>query len=171
MRRFLLWAGLVLVLASVNLMIVSKERTLAGGETLFLELAPRDPRSLLQGDYMTLRYRIASDALAALPEPSLSGHLVVRPDAQGVARFVRIHDGATPLEPGEHLLQFRQRGRVVRLASDAFFFQEGQGKHYARARFGELRVNAAGEAILVALRDETLRRLAPPGANSGASEP
>jgi uncharacterized membrane-anchored protein len=42
----------------------------------------------------------------------------------------------------------------VRLASDAFFFEEGQGQTYQRARFGELRVADDGSAVLVGLRDE-----------------
>ena len=52
-------AAVALVLIAVNLSIVAKERIKTGGEPIFLELAPVDPRSLMQGDYMALRFAIA----------------------------------------------------------------------------------------------------------------
>lgn len=59
MRSKLSLAGLLLVLLAVNLMVLNKESSLAQGRTVFLELAPVDPRSLMQGDYMVLRYALA----------------------------------------------------------------------------------------------------------------
>src|SRR5205807_976804 len=41
------------------LLVVEKERLLAEGAPILLELRPRDPRSLMQGDYMELRYALA----------------------------------------------------------------------------------------------------------------
>jgi uncharacterized membrane-anchored protein len=49
----------------------------------------------------------------------------------------------------------------VRIAGDAFFFQEGQAAIYQPARYGELRVAGDGDAVLVGLRDGELRPLAP----------
>ena len=46
------------MLAVFNVAIYRNERLLASGETLYLELAPVDPRSLMQGDYMRLRYAV-----------------------------------------------------------------------------------------------------------------
>ena len=43
-------AGLLLVLAAVNYSIYGKEEIVRSGETVYLELAPVDPRSLMQGD-------------------------------------------------------------------------------------------------------------------------
>ena len=40
--------------------IVAKERIKTNGERIFLALAPVDPRSLMQGDYMALRFEIAT---------------------------------------------------------------------------------------------------------------
>ena len=62
---------------------------------------------------------------------------------------------------GELLLRYRRRGPGVRIASEAFFFEEGQGPVYERARYGELRVDAEGNAVLVRLRDADLRELGP----------
>ena len=59
MRRLLVFIIAVVVLGVVNFEIYKKEQLLAEGMTVFLELMPRDPRSIMQGDYMVLRYNIA----------------------------------------------------------------------------------------------------------------
>lgn len=160
MRNIVLWGVLVLILVVVNGQIIGKERVLARGEIMLLELAPRDPRSLLQGDYMALRYRLARKVGRRFSKvASLDGHAVVRLDEHGVARFVRIYDAAQGLQGEEKLLFFRKRGESVRLAGDAFFFQEGQGERYQNARYGELRVDDEGNAVLVGLRDGQLQAL------------
>lgn len=151
-RLAVIAATTVLILAFVNLEIAGKERILREGTTVLLELAPIDPRSLLQGDYMALRYAMAGEVARAAVEKGVSeGRIVVDLDRNGVARFARIHEGE-PLTEGQHLLQFRKRGDSVRLASDAWFFEEGTAQAYRGARFGELRVADDGEAVLVAVR-------------------
>lgn len=167
MRNLIMWGGLLLILGVVNAMIAGKEHTLAGGDTMLLELAPRDPRSLLQGDYMTLRYAMATDASRALGHGSASGRLLVRVDADGVARYVRVYQEGETLAANQRLLYFRKRGGAVRLAGDAFFFQEGHGRHYSTARYGELRVDSDGHAILVGLRDGERKPLTTPEHTSG----
>ena len=159
MRGTLVGGGLLLVLAFANAAIIDKERELARGTRVLLELAPADPRSLIQGDYMRLRYRVAEqlgDSQALWPR---TGEIVVALDESGVARFVRRHDGRRPLGPREHLLAYRRRDGRLRVASDAFHFQEGEADRYARARYGELRVAPSGMGILVGLRDSSRRVL------------
>lgn len=142
----------LIILAFVTLEITDKEHILREGTPILLELAPIDPRSLLQGDYMALRYAMADEVARAAAEQGVAdGRIVIEPDADGVARFVRIYDGG-PLGNRQHLLQFRKRGESVRLASDAWFFEEGTGADFRGARFGELRVSREGEAVLVAVR-------------------
>jgi len=158
MRNALLFSGLVLVLAVPNFAIVQKERLLASGTPMLVELAPVDPRSLIQGDYMRLDYAIAR-ALSLGAESPRDGQLVVRLDDRGVAHFVRLHSTGAPLGPGEHLLLYRRRGSRTRIGTDAFFFQEGHANRYAGARYGELRVDGTGGSVLVGLRDSTQRPL------------
>ena len=52
-------------------------------------------------------------------------------------------------------------GETVRLASDAYFFEEGQWKTFESARYGELRVDDDGNAVLTGLRDENFQPLGP----------
>jgi uncharacterized membrane-anchored protein len=61
----------VAALTAVNFSIAAKERLLAHGRIVVLELAPVDPRSLMQGDYMQLNYRVAEKSRVAElgPEP------------------------------------------------------------------------------------------------------
>jgi uncharacterized membrane-anchored protein len=144
----------VVILGAVNTMIVGKERIVADGTVVLLRLAPRDPRSLMQGDYMALRYSLAGEVARAAKALEINdGHAVVALDDQQVARFIRIHDDDN-LGADEHLLQFRKRGETVRLASDAFFFEEGKWETYQPARYGALRIDANGNAVLTGLRDD-----------------
>src|SRR5437899_10641738 len=85
------------MLALVNFSIRGKERQLAGGTVVYLELAPVDPRSLMQGDYMALRFRMANDALPAIKgSVSVSdGRIVALLDERSVAAFRLREDGAT----------------------------------------------------------------------------
>jgi uncharacterized membrane-anchored protein len=160
-RKLVLWGVLALTLVTANLAIAGKERILSGGNTVYLVLLPVDPRSLLQGDYMALRYALAEEVGRQRDDQvSVSGRVVVTLDVLGVARFVRFDDGSGVAD-GEQLLQYRKRGEGVRIASEAFFFQEGQGPVYQSARYGELMVNDAGKAVLVGLRDEGFKRLRP----------
>ncbi|MCE7870249.1 hypothetical protein DYH09_07705 [bacterium CPR1] len=150
-RRLLLWLGLVLALGIPNLLIAQKEMLLARGQPVLLELALVDPRSLMQGDYMRLRYALASRV-------SGSGRMVIQLDARGVAQFVRPYEGG-PLAPGELLLRYRAAEGEPRLAAESYFFQEGQAEHFAAARYGELRVTPEGDSVLVGLRDADLEKL------------
>ena len=155
MRRGLIVAGLLLVLAVVGLMIVQKERVLASGLPIYLKLAPVDPRSLIQGDYMALRYAIESQA----PQDELvsRGRIVIRLDERGVGWFVRLDDG-TPLAAGESFLVYRKRGRL-RLGAESFFFEEGQAARYSRAQYALLMVAPSGDSVLVDLKGENLEEL------------
>ena len=156
MRRLhalLLPLGLVFTLGAANYDIIGKQRIVEDGARILLPIRPADPRSLLQGDYMTLRY-----ARTALPPASLSeslprrGTAIVRLDADGVAEFVRLDDGAA-LAAGELRLNYKRRlyEQEVSYGADSFFFQEGDADLYAQAKFSVLRVDAAGDSILVGL--------------------
>ena len=154
MKRALVIGGLALVLTLPNIAIWQKERVLAAGTPMLLELAPVDPRSLIQGDYMRLDYAMARSISEQKGWPR-DGLLVVSLDSAGVAKFVRRHESGEQLRAGERLLRYRARDNRVRVGSDAFHFQEGLANHFSRAKYGELRVDAHGTSVLVGLRDES----------------
>jgi len=160
--RVILLTG-VAVLALVNYSIYEKEQLLANGRVVLLELAPIDPRSLMQGDYMALRFRLQIDASAA--SPLRDGHIVAAVDDRGVAKFRRIDNG-TPLAAGEVKIFYRLRpgqfSDQVKLGTNAFFMQEGDEPYYRMARYGEARVDSDGQMLLTGLRSENLEKLGPP---------
>lgn len=158
-RNKILFGVLAVILVLANYLIISKENVLANGKLMLLELAPRDPRSILQGDYMVLRYRMAREIASNLKNLTHEGQVVVSLDKNNVAQFRRVHDGATALADNEHLLFYRKRNGVVKIATDAFFFQEQHGKYYSSARYGEIRISSDGDAVLTGLRDGDFREL------------
>ncbi len=148
------------VLAVANLGIREKETLIRDGRPVFVELAPVDPRSLMQGDFMRLNFNVPGDA-----EERRAGLLrrdrpqaVAQVDERGVARLTRLDHGE-PLKPGELRLELTPKdGRWI-LVSDAWFFAEGEAQRWSRARYGEFRVGADGRALLVDLRGPALEPL------------
>jgi uncharacterized membrane-anchored protein len=155
-------AAAIAIFALANHSILVKEALLAEGRVVLLELAPVDPRSLMQGDYMDLRFKAADEAFGRLSREAAKeiadGCVVVRTDARGVGHYVRRDDGKR-LTPDEVRMRYRVRGGQVKFATNAFFFQEGHAKYYERARYGEFRVAADGELLLTAMLGERLERL------------
>lgn len=171
MRRILVLIIAVLILGTINVAIYQQEQLLASGTALLLELAPVDPRALIQGDYMALRYKIAEEASRQVNKTRVTdGHLVVLRDKNQVAHFKEIYDGKTPLQVREYLLRFRKRGNEIRLGAESFFFQEGQAQYYGQARYGELRVTPTGESLLVGLRDKAFKPLNDPMARTSTGK-
>ena len=155
MNRALLLAGLVLILAIANWAIASRELLKSSGAVVYLELAPVDPRYIMQGNYMALSYKIDLKT----PATAESGYLIIRLDNRHVAKAVGWNS-----EPaaGELRLKYRSRDGRTSIGSDAYFFEEGTGELYRKARYGEFRVAENGEALLVGLRDANLVRLGKP---------
>ncbi|MBL0464661.1 GDYXXLXY domain-containing protein [Aeromonas veronii] len=151
----LLLSGLA-ILAGINATVWRYERAMSSGEVVLLRLAPVDPRSLMQGDYMRLNYEIARELTsrdARATQNKGSDTLVIRLDAHQVATLVA--DGKPDrLASDERLLQVHQSERQWQIGPDAYFFEEGTGEQYETARYGEFRLQADGKTLLVGLRDE-----------------
>jgi uncharacterized membrane-anchored protein len=162
MRKAIALFTALLVLAIVNFSIYQREQLLTHGRVVLLELAPVDPRSLMQGDYMALRFQIADDAFRGRPLKDLkNGRIVAALDVRGVATF-KGFDGTNPSNGNDVLLRYRIRNEQPKFATNAFFFQEGHAEYYQHARYGEFRVAPDGEMILTELRDADLALLRAP---------
>lgn len=171
MRKPLALLALVIALVLVNLNIWHKEQHLAQGRLVLLELAPVDPRSLMQGDYMMLRFVIEDALYHALPKQDDSqqrlavmvedGAMVVRVDEHAVAHFVARYKGQS-IHADQLLLRYRVRQGRVKFATRSFFFQEGHRRFYERARYGAFRVNQDGEMLLADLYDRHYQVIKPP---------
>lgn len=151
-------ATALLAIGLVQWDVQRKEQVIAQGQKVFVALAPVDPRSLMQGDYMTLNFRLppaVREQLDAMAKTDLSTtqHALAQLDARDVATLVRLTAANEALPSGTVSLPLRYlKGRWT-LVTDAWFFPEGQGPHFASARFGEFRVLPDGRALLVGLAD------------------
>jgi uncharacterized membrane-anchored protein len=167
MRRHLLLVGLALITAGFGWAVMQKEHVLSEGTVVFLELAPRDPRSLMQGDYMVLAYRLVRDVNEAMAvqeksgeeKSKMTGRMVLELDERQIATFARIDDGVAALAPGQVRMRFKSRTSDIQIGAESFFFQEGTAETFNAAKYGELRVDPDGVSVLVGLRDESLRVL------------
>jgi uncharacterized membrane-anchored protein len=148
-----------LVLVAVNFAIWQKEWLIETGKPVFVELAPADPRSLMQGDFMRLNFALPGDVRdQTIGLGNAKAHVVASQDARGVASLTRLDNG-TALHRGEFLIELVPKEHRLVLVTDAWFFQEGESDRWAQAKYGEFRVDEKGRAMLVGLRGERLEKL------------
>lgn len=162
LKLFIISANMLLVLLFFGFNIVKNEKVLSEGETVLLELRPVDPRSLMQGDYMTLHFEVCNHIYGL--EAESNKFCVVRLDDDRVAHFVSLtNDAAVALREDELLLRYSLEknswgGKFYTIGSDSYFFQEGTAIKYETAKYGMLKVVTKGEMIgtcsLVGLCDE-----------------
>lgn len=153
-----------IVIAVVQFSVARKNVVLENGRTVYLELLPRDPRSLMQGDYMVLRLAIsreASEFAEKHPDPAPTrGSLILSLNDRAVGSVVGLEDGEASEQPGQPI-RYRKTRRGYRFGLESFFFEEGDAAAYERARFAEVRISQNGRSILVGLADESLEPIRP----------
>ncbi|WP_051303675.1 GDYXXLXY domain-containing protein [Comamonas composti] len=148
--------GSVLVFGLVNWDVAGKEAVVAKGQPILMPLVPVDPRSLMQGDYMSLRFDLPSAIVQALDEQGLAAtaQVVASLDDKGVATVLRLARSGKALGAGEILLPLKRLKGGWVLVTDAYFFPEGQGQRFEQARYGDFRALPDGRALLVGLADD-----------------
>ncbi|RYD95354.1 MAG: hypothetical protein EOP54_15930 [Sphingobacteriales bacterium] len=153
--------NLLLLLGYFNWSIMAKEHTLEKGHLVLLELAPVDPRSLMQGDYMRLNYVINN-----IPQGvnlDKRGYCIIKPAKNGVAQKVRFQPDVQPLKAGELAIKYFSSGEGffagIHIGAESYFFEEGQAKHYEAAKYGGLMVDDAGNSVLTGLYDGNYKLL------------
>lgn len=150
--------NLILLLVYFNYSIAKKEELLTDGQLVLLELAPVDPRSLMQGDYMALRYKISEDIYSEnIPK---RGYCVVRLDSSGIAHKIRFQKNLTPLNDREFLIEYTSPDKWnVNIGAESFFFQEGQAEKYEKAKYGAIKIDKNGNSLLIGLYDEQQQKI------------
>ncbi|MGX5689321.1 GDYXXLXY domain-containing protein [Arcticibacter tournemirensis] len=150
---FIILLNLLLLLIYFNWNVFEKEKTLKQGELVLLELAPVDPRSLMQGDYMRLSYSLVQNV--SPHKLSKSGYCVVRLDGHQVAKRVRFQEDKLPLHEGEYLIKYFYNDRFIDLGAGSYFFEEGTQAKYVNAKYGGLRIDNEGNSVLTGLYDKS----------------
>lgn len=158
-KHIIILINLLLLLGYFNWSITAKEKTLSAGKRVLLELKPVDPRSLMQGDYMSLAYKI--NDLPSHATITKRGYCIVKLGAHGVAQKLRFQDELKPLAPGETAIKYFFSGNSyfadIHLGAESYFFEEGQGKRFEAAKYGALKVDEAGNSVLEGLYNEHYR--------------
>ncbi|MFB5268710.1 GDYXXLXY domain-containing protein [Paenibacillus enshidis] len=144
----------------IGLQAAGSEILLRDGSSVKLELAPVDPRSLLQGDYVVLNYAISTPPeTAELKDNSGSRskvRVVLAPDRDGVHRFSRFYNDGEPLTSGEIVINGRLNGYgSIYYGIENYFIPEGTGLEVERnARYAYVRISRKGDALLERLASE-----------------
>ena len=147
--------------ALLVLMVADRMQILREGREVTLQTQPVDPRDLLRGDYVVLRYDISqlpAGALAGKPADARNPLVFVKlaPNADGLYAAVSVHAAPVPVTAPEVLI----RGRVsyscgsdvrtfcdkltIKYGLESYFVPEGEGKKLEQARNQQkLRVVAA----------------------------
>ena len=168
----------IALLGAVNYKVQQFEDVLATGKPVVLKIAPADPRSLMQGDYMVLDYAILSELqqsqfspesnesneTTGIDELSPSGkkaYILVHLDKNHVATFCEAQS-ETPTDfkhctPNVYL-PVRYKYWSPKLPSQEYFFAEGKERYYAQAEYAEYRFKN-GVLLLALLLDQDLNPL------------
>lgn len=141
--------------------IISLNKVRAEGRTIYLDLQPVDPRALMLGDYMQLRYteeRVPEGMeIDDLPP---KGNFIMSVDENQLARFSHL---ASQKSPGPNEVKFNYTRTDSRLSFGAprYYFESGTAETYESARYGVFKVSLTGKAILVGLADEDFDLIEP----------
>lgn len=135
-----------------------KEALLQNGRLIYIALAPVDPRSLIQGDYMALNFALPGGRRTIQAGES-TPRAFAGLDARGVATVTRIEPAPAEPKTGEIMLQMARHSGEWRIGTNAFFFKEGEARRFEGARFGMFRIDDARRAVLIGLADGDLKPL------------
>lgn len=179
LKRVDLAASALLLLLTVlvfALGVLKNEQMLDGGTVYEAALAPADPRDILMGDYMALRYKALENApdaktLADAFAEKAEGALGETPSAEGPARFVAafgldantaqtrtlkllgIVAAGAELPSGTTLVVAYDPTTKRAQLPERWFFSSGEAERWSHARTARLRCTPT-ECLLESLLDE-----------------
>lgn len=153
MTKKILIITVVVALIFTNSIIIKKELILRNGLDVVLKLAPVDPRSLMQGDYMALNYEIGTKLNYLETKEFANGKIILNLDKNRVGTIEALYK-KQKLINNQILLKYQKRSLSLSFATNAYFFQERTGETYEDAEYGQFKVDKSGNAILTGLLDE-----------------
>ncbi|MBR0960406.1 GDYXXLXY domain-containing protein [Bradyrhizobium japonicum] len=160
-KAVLFGAAILIQCVLLVLMVADRMQILRDGREVTLQTQPVDPRDLLRGDYVVLRYDISqlqAGALTGKPAGTRNPVVFVKlaPNAGGLYEAVSVHAEPVPVTAPEILI----RGRVsrscgstspifcdkltIKYGLESYFVPEGEGRTLEEARNQQkLRIVAA----------------------------
>ncbi|SES62871.1 GDYXXLXY domain-containing protein [Thorsellia anophelis] len=169
-RLSLATIGLGAALFIANTTIIAYEHIIKEGDIVRLDLTPADPRSLIQGDYMRLAYRLESSIASELYQQKLKDSqfeksllfkifpehysLSYTLDENRVMQWAGIHNEEEYASIGVKIDEFNDA--TIRISHE-YFFEDGQAEQYEKAKYAEFRRGPNGKLILSNLLDEKFK--------------
>jgi len=164
-NKWLAAVTVFIAIIAINININKKQELIENGDVLLFELAPVDPRSIMQGDYMRLRFDLARKIYDKLTLkngsnsiPVHQGFAVVEKGDNQVVSLVDLFNNQE-LNENQYMVPYKMRKYQVIFTTDAFYFQEGKASHYQKAKYGQFRMSKSGEMILVNMVDKDFKVL------------
>ena len=145
-------AVLVLQVALLGIWVGTKETLLRTGKTVKLELAPIDPRSLMQGDYVQLNYKISTPPQGASLEGRYRVTLVLSKNENGIHQFESLYEPSMALDEDDAMITgwVRYEGQRLVFGIESYFVPENTGRQVeSTARYGIVKLSKTGDALLV----------------------
>lgn len=144
--------ALVAILGVFNYSIYEKQQVKNSDDEIILALAPVDPRSLMQGDYMRLNYEIAEQAKSK--DAAKNGYLVIEKTEKNIAKFVNFYTGQA-LSKNQKLIKYTTTWRTT-IKPNSFMFQEGKAKDFEEAKFALFKYQGQKNYVLDSLLNEAM---------------
>lgn len=144
---------------------LNTQRALQTAKTVYLKIEPVDPRALLSGDYMQLRYDFERPYLAKQGQTLVlqvgENNVLQLPAAaqkeeDKTAQMQNVPDKAAKEQP--QTVSIKTLGPGYRVPHQ-FYFQEGTGKKYQNAAYAKAAVLPNGSILLLGLTDENFNLL------------
>ncbi|MFK4784949.1 GDYXXLXY domain-containing protein [Fusobacterium sp. MFO224] len=133
----------ILVLLNISLLIVyfgysiNIEKSNLKKDSFYLELLPVDPRSLIQGDYMKLSYKIVNDSYKDIYNLK-EGYIKISIDNKNIGHYMNVETLLSPLSNNEKLIYFNQLYNGLDIGINSYLFQEGKGYLFQKAKYAEV---------------------------------
>ena len=157
-RWKLIWLVVILMVSFVTYNGVKNEVALQSGKEIRLALAPIDPRSVLQGDYVMLRYDISTLPEATELPANKKIKVVLSPTSKGTYEYGGYYkiegNWNKPYEPSDDDIVVNgliYSDHDVQYGIESFFISEGTGQVFEDKTMAIIKVSENGNALLVEL--------------------
>ena len=135
--------------------VINNESNLKSAQEIIVKLAPRDPRSLLQGDYVILPYDITRAPQKAIKGKHMKKFRVVLTPENNIYKFKEVITSTQnyALKQGDVLMngKVQKRYRVV-FGIENYFVEEGTGRDVERsAKYARVKIISKGDAFITEL--------------------